>query len=163
LSCLIKQVLNGTVQPVSRNPTISGIVGSKFRVSEVKDLVLSKAQPAVPLGFMTYEMAASSLKTNTEVVRNLVVAGLLRAYRISDIRIQLLRTSGVRALASNYVAMKSLAERFGIGSRTLLQIFAQKGARILVVPLPGKGNKLFVRKSSKFDAAVSDLGKDSTR
>jgi hypothetical protein len=153
----IRHVLSGAVRPVARNPAVAGILGFIFRISDVKPYVPAKPGISVPSGFLTYATAAAALKTSTEVVRNLAANGLLQSSRDSAGKIKLLRARDVEDFASRYVALKSIAERFDVGSRTVSETLKQKGAEVLVISLPGKGNKLFARKGPKLDLSIRDV------
>jgi hypothetical protein len=153
----VRHVVSGALQPVARDPSVAGILGFKFRVADVKRYVPAKPKLLVPCGFLTYAMAAAVLKTNAEVVRNLVAEGLLQRYGGLPRGIQLLRVADVEDFASRYVTLKSIGERFNAGSRTVLKTLKQNDAEVLVVLLPGKGNKLFARKGTKLDLAICDL------
>jgi excisionase family DNA binding protein len=154
---LIRGVLSGTIGPVGRDTSIKGILGSMFCIEDVKRYRMSRPNHAVPLGYMTYTVAAARLGTNAEVVRNLVAVGRLRCYRQTSGGLQLLRASEVEKFSSRYVTVKSIAERFKVGSRTVLKSLKRKGADVLAISLPGKGIKLFVRKGPKSDLTIDDL------
>ncbi|MGA2809316.1 MAG: hypothetical protein ABSE87_14400, partial [Terracidiphilus sp.] len=117
----------------------------------------ARPKPPVPSGLVTYSMAATVLKTNTEVVRNLVAEGLLECHRDSPRGIQLLRALDVEGFAPRYVTVKSIAEGLEVGSRTVSETLKQEGAEVLVIPLPGKGSKLFAQRGPKSDLAIRCL------
>lgn len=150
-------VLSGALRPVARDFSVTGILGFQFRIADVKRHAAARPQPYVPSGLLTYAMAAARLGTNKEVVRNLVTKGLIERHRESSRGIQFLIARDVDKFASRYVTVKSIAKRFEVGSRTISEALKQKGAEVLVIPLPGKGNKLFVRKGPKSDLATWDL------
>jgi hypothetical protein len=153
----IRAALSGTLAPVARDPSVAGILGFLFSIDDVKRYAPARLKPPVPSGLVTYSTAAAVLKTNTEVVRNLVAEGLLECHRDSPLGIQLLHASEVEGFASRYVTIKSIAERLEVGSRTISEALKQEGAEVLVIPLPGKGNKLFARKGPKSDLAIRRL------
>lgn len=157
LSEFIRAVLSCALAPVGRDTSVAGILGFQFRLGDVKRYALAKTKLSVPFGLLTYAMAAAALKTNTEVVRNLVAEDLLECHQESPGGIKLLCAQDVEEFASRYVTVKSIAERFEVGTRTVSETLKQHGAEVLVIPLPGKGNKLFVRKGPKSDLAVRCL------
>jgi hypothetical protein len=153
----IRAVLSGVLQPVTRYRSMDGILGFQFRINDVKRYAPARPKPPVPSGLLTHSMAAAALKTNTEVVRNLVAQGLLHRHGSLPRGIQLLRARDVEKFASRYVTVKAIAERIEVGSRTVAETLKQNGAEVLVIPLPGKGNKLFVRRSPRSELAIRIL------
>ena len=153
----IRAVLSGSLTPKARVSSVAGILGFQFHIDDVKRCALAKPKPSVPSGFLTYAMAAVELKTNSEVVRNLVAKGQLECHRKAPSGIQLLHSRDVRRFASRYVTIKSIAEGLEVGSRTVSEALKQEGAEVLVIPLPGKGSKLFTRKGPKSDLAIRYL------
>jgi hypothetical protein len=153
----IRAVLSGSLAPVARDSSVAGILGFQFHIDDVKKYAPARPKPSVSSGFLTYAMAAAELKTNTEVVRNLVAEGLLECHREAAQGIQLLHTRDVLRFASRYVTVKSIAEGLEVGSRTVSETLKQEGAEVLVIPLPGKGSKLFARKGPKSDLAIRCL------
>lgn len=157
---LVRDVLSGTLRPVARDSSVTGILGYLFRISDVKLHVPAKHRTVLPAGFMTYAMAASLLKTNTEVVRNLVATDHIQLESESSRSSRgprLVRTQSVEDFASSYVSLKSVADCLDVGSRAVLKVLKLKSANVLVVPLPGKGNKLFARKGPLLDRVAYDL------
>lgn len=153
----ISGLLAGNLRPAHGNPAVPGILGCEFRVEDIKRFRRPRPNQAAPSGFITYAVAAAELGTNTEVVRNLVAEGLLRRDRVNSPGIQLLRAKDVENFGSKYVTVKSLAKRFEVGSRTVMKALKRNGAEVLVIPLPGKGNKLFAKKGPSSDLAIRDF------
>ena len=157
----VRSVLSGAVQPAARDSSVAGILGSRFCISDVKQHAPTKPKVSTPSGLVTYAVAGAQLGVTEEVVRNLVAEGLLRRNRKPSHGIQLVCARDVDDFASKYATVKSIAERLEVGSRTVSQTLKKKGVEILVIPLPGKGNKLFARKGPKSDLAVLDLGRQT--
>lgn len=154
---LVRAVLCGALQPMARDSSVAGVLGFQFRIDDVKRYAPARPKPSVPTGLLTHAQTAAALKSNLEVVRNLVAEGLLERHRDSPGGVYLLRARDVEEFGARYVTVKSIAERFKVGSRTVSEALKQHGAEVVVIPLPGKGNKLFVRKGPKSEAAVRDL------
>lgn len=161
LADFIRAVISGDICPIACVSSVAGILGYRFLIEDVKKYSPGKPKHLVPSGLVTYATAAAALKTNTEVVRNLVAMGLLQCHRAPSGGPLLLSAREVESFSSKYVTVKSIAERFEVASRTVSELLNRKGADVLVVPLPGKGNKLFVKKGPKSEMRKSEVRQSS--
>jgi hypothetical protein len=153
----VRAMLSGALRPVGYDPEIRGILGFRFSVQDIKRYCPAMPKQSAPPGFVTYRVAAARLGSNTEIVRNLVAEGLLHSYRGTPRGVLMLRALDVEGFAAQYVPIKIIAERFDTGSRTVAKILEENGAEVLVIHLPGKGNKLFVRKGQGSAVALRAL------
>lgn len=159
----VRSVLSGAVHSVARDSSVAGILGFRFSIADVKRHAQAKPKLPPPSGLVTFAVAAAQLGITEEVVRNLVAEGLLRRHSKPSHGIRLLRASDIDDFASKYTTVKSIAERFEVGSRTVSEALRKRGVEVIAIPLPGKGNKLFARKGPKSDLAVLDLGRQTQR
>jgi hypothetical protein len=103
----------------------------------------------LPEGFLNFREAASMLGIRSNVVRGLVVQGLLTVaagYRNGFSK--LVPAKEVQRFAERYVAASVLAKRFNLNGWSLARYLRQSGTPLLVVAIPdeGKGDALFLRK-----------------
>ena len=156
---LIRSVISRDVVPISRDESIDGILGFRFHLKDVRRFCPAKPQKTIPPGYLTYSMAASRLETNTEVIRNLVEQGQLGVVQPNSSRSKLVLSQDVENFAASFVPVKSIANCFNASSRAVAKRLQEEGIEVLIVPLPGKGNKLFARKRIRWDRELTKLAR----
>jgi hypothetical protein len=142
----IRSVISRDVVPISRDESVDGILGVEFHLKDVLRFCPVKPQKMIPHGYLTYSMAATRLETNTEVIRNLVDQGRLGRVQPNTSGLKFVLSEDVENFAASFVPVKTVANRFNTSSRAVTKRLQEEGTEILVVQLPGKGNKLFARK-----------------
>ena len=149
LAGVIRAVVDGNLTPVGYTNRFPGITGYLFLSEDLR-----KYRPVsgvkVPFeSFLNFREAASILGTRTEVIRGLVAQGILTTpaeYRLGLSR--LVPAAGVRRFAERYVSTKVLARRFGVAVSSVACCLKKSGVQVLSIPVPGKGQALFLRKEA---------------
>jgi hypothetical protein len=122
----------------------SGLV---FRWSDLSKYAKPIQRRSLPTGFITHHEAARKLKTNTEVIRNLAAAKLLFSPPEPFNRFRIVSLEDVESFGRTYIGMQTLADQFKTRSVWVAQYLETKGVMVLTIDLPGKGKKLFVKRS----------------
>jgi hypothetical protein len=157
LSRFIRAVIDGELAPTRRTPSIPGILGSMFRLEQVKKYRPVRVPRVIPPGCLTYAEVAAKLGTNTEVVRNLVAQGFLHPPKGRSRGAKLVRMEDVESFATRFVSVSSIAERFKTRSAFVARHLKQRGTAVVEISLPGKGKKLFARKGPASETAILAL------
>lgn len=147
LSSFIQAVENFEVWSIGRDGNKRGITSFRFRVEDIKRYSVARFPKSIPGDFMTYKDAAARLKTNTEVIGNLAKQkSLFSRTRIQGLK--LVRTADVERFLSEYTDLKSIADHLNSRSTWVARYLSDHEVDILSVALPGKGVKLFARRSA---------------
>ncbi len=140
---IISSVLDGRLKPIARLRTINGIAGYCFEIGAMRAYRNTSPATPPPPEFLTYDMAAHQMGTNTEVIRGLVVAGHLRSTRALHGRSKLVLRGDVCAFGESHIAVSALTKLTSAQSRSLANSLKESGIKVLEIELKGKGRKLF--------------------
>jgi hypothetical protein len=151
LAAVIQAAVEGTLIPVGYSKRFHGITGYLFLAD-----VLRKYRPVPdvkvpPEGFLNYREAAFSLGIRTNVLRGLVLQGVLTApagYRNGYSK--LVSAKQVQRFAQRYVAATVIANHFNLSGWSFARYLRESGTSLLAVSIPdeGKGHALFLPKDT---------------
>jgi hypothetical protein len=144
LPAVIRAVIDGTLVPVAYTNRFPGILGYLFRSEDLRNYRPTQT-PTPPGGFLNYREAACMLETRTEVIRSLVIHGILSSpneYRPGLAK--LVPTRDVQHFAARYVDASILAACSGNTNHRLRGLISEIKESIIDIPIPGKGRKMFV-------------------
>ena len=149
-------IIKGVLVPVGHvsSADIVRFNGLVFRRSELRKYATPIQRRSLPTGFITHHEAARKLKTNTEVVRNLAAAKLLFSRPEPFNRFRIVSLEDVESFGQTYIAMQTLADQFKTRSVWVAQYLETKGVTVLTIDLPGKGKKLFVKRSDVSEVVI---------
>ena len=98
-------------------------------------------------GFLNYGEAASMLGTRTEVIRALVVHGVLTTPAEYGPGLSKLVPAGdLQRFGEQYITAKVLAKRLHLDHRSAASYVKKSGTPMLSISVPGKGQTRFLRK-----------------
>jgi hypothetical protein len=141
---VIRAVMDGALAPVGYTNRFPGILGYLFRSEDLRKYRPTQT-PMPPGGFLNYREAARVLETRTEVIRGLVVHGILSSpneYRPGLAKLAPARD--VRYIAARYVDATIVAQRLGYTNRQMRSLLSNVRVSTLDVLIPGKGPKIFI-------------------
>jgi hypothetical protein len=149
-------IMKGALVPVGHisSADIVRFSGLVFRRSDLTKYAKPIQRKSLPTGFITHHEAARKLKTNTEVVRNLAAAKLLLSRPEPFNRFRIVSLEDVESFGQTYIAMRTLADQFKTRSVWVAQYLETKGVTVLTIDLPGKGKKLFVKRSDVNEVVI---------
>jgi hypothetical protein len=140
LASVIHAVVNGTLAPVGRTPQFRGIMGSLFRLDDLRVYRPVGGRPDSQGTFLNFLEAASILNVKSVVVRALVHHGVLTvAPGHRNGMAKLIAESEVRAFAARYRATSRGGNRAPVCQRP-----AQSDVLRIQVPEAGRGCVTFV-------------------
>lgn len=140
LASVIHAVVNGTLAPVGRTPQFRGIIGSLFRLADLRVYRPVGGRPDSQGTFLNFREAASILNVKSVVVRALVHHGVLAvAPGHKNGMAKLIAESEVRAFAARYRATSRGGSRAPVCQRP-----AQSDVLRIQVPEAGRGCVTFV-------------------
>lgn len=140
LASVIHAVVNGTLAPVGRTPQFRGIMGSLFRLDDLRVYRPVGGRPDSQGTFLNFREAASILNVKSVVVRALVHHGVLTvAPGHRNGMAKLIAESEVRAFAARYRATSRGGNRAPVCQRP-----AQSDVLRIQVPEAGRGCVTFV-------------------
>lgn len=149
-ACIVHDTLSGVLVPLGRMPEpddqylFNGLV---FWREDLEKYMRPIEWKSLPVGFITHEQAARKLHTNTEVVRNLVAGKFLCSPPELFNRCRIVSTVDVESFAQTYVYIQTLADRYKTRSEWVARYLHSQGVQVLAINLPGKGKKLFAKRS----------------
>jgi hypothetical protein len=146
---VIRAVAKGRLSPHDRCAHVPGLLGYSFCLDHLDAFrfrTRNRLKP--PDGYLTFKQAAARISVNAEVVRNLVSNQILKPCRNRVQGAKVVREKDVDNFASQYVSLSSIAADFKTSSRYLARLLQPQDAGVLRIPLPGKGQKIFVRRSA---------------
>lgn len=147
---VVRDMLRGVLVPMGRTPDpddeylFNGLI---FRREDLEKYMRPIEWKTLPAGFITQEQAARKLHTNTEVVRNLVAGRLLYSPPELFNRCRIVSNVDVELFAQNFIPVQTLADRHKTRSEWVARYLHTQGVQILAIDLPGKGKKLFAKRS----------------
>jgi len=150
LASIVGDMLSGILVPLGHTSTsecehrLNGLV---FRRNDLQRYMRPIEWKSLPAGFITHEEAARKLHTNTEVVRNLVAGKLLYSPPELFNRCRIVSSIDVESFARTYICVQALADRYKTRSEWVARYLHTQGVQVLAIDLPGKGKKLFAKRS----------------
>jgi len=99
-----------------------------------------------PEGFLIYREAGALLGVKTAVIRALVAQGVLNSHEWRNGFAKLIPARDVQQFAEQHVAAPVLAKLLQLEVRLLRPFLSRAGTPVLAIPIPGKGQTVFVRK-----------------
>lgn len=99
-----------------------------------------------PEGFLIYREAGALLGVKTAVIRALVAQGVLNSHEWRNGFAKLIPATDVQQFAEKHVAAPVLAKLLQLEVRLLRPFLSRAGTPVLAIPIPGKGQTVFVRK-----------------
>jgi hypothetical protein len=151
LAHVIRAVVGGNLAPVGCTKRFRGITGYLFLSEELRKYRPVSDVKVPPECFLNYREAASSLGIRTNVVRGLVLHGVLNTpggYRNGYSK--LVPAKQVQRFAERYVAATVIAKHFNLSGRSFARHLRESGTPLLAVSIPdeGKGQALFLPKDT---------------
>ncbi len=151
LADVIRAVVGSNLAPVGCSKRFRGITGYLFLSEELRKYRPVSDVKVPPQGFLNYREAASSLGIRTNVVRGLVLQGVLAApagYRNGYSK--LVPAKQVQRFAERYVAATVIAKHLNLSGWLFARYLRESGTQLLAVSIPdkGKGQALFLRKDT---------------
>jgi len=148
---VIRAVVGGNLATVGYTKRFRGITGYLFRSEELRKYRPVSDVTVPPEGFLNYREAASSLGIRTNVVRGLVLQGVLTAlagYRNGYSK--LVPAKQVQRFAERYLAATVIAKHFNLSGSSFARYLRESGTPVLAVSIPdeGKGQALFLPKDT---------------
>jgi hypothetical protein len=125
-----------------------------FRRSDLREYAIPTQSRPLPTGFIHHKEAACRLGTNTEVVRNLAAAKLLFSPAEPFNRFRVVSLKDVESFGRTYIGIQTLADQFKTQSAWVTRYLKAEGVMVLTIGLPGKGKKLFVRRSDVAEIVI---------
>ena len=157
LPAVIRAVIDGTLVPVAYTNRFPGMLGYLFRSEDLRNYRPTHT-PMPAGGFLNYREAASMLETRTEVIRGLVIHGILSSpneYRPGLAK--LVPTRDVQHFAALYVDASILAACSGNTNHRLRGLISEIKESIIDIPIPGKGRKIFIPRNVAATIRNSEL------
>ena len=148
LPAVIGAIIDGSLAPVGITNRFPGILDYLFRSEDLRSYRPTQA-PMPPGGFLNYKEAARLLETRTEVIRGLVIHGILRSpneYRFGLAK--LVSAMDVQRFAAMYVDASCLAKSSGYTNHQLRRFLSEIKIPTLDVLIPMKGRKTFVKREA---------------
>jgi hypothetical protein len=151
LADVIRAVVGGNLAPVECAKRFRGITGYLFLSEELRKYRPVSDVKVPPEGFLNYREAATALGIRTNVVRGLVLQGVLTAlagYRNGYSK--LVPAKQVQRFAERYVAATVIARHFNLSGWSFARYLRESGTPLLAVSIPdeGKGQALFLPKDA---------------
>jgi hypothetical protein len=156
LANIFTDLIKGALVPIGHisSTDVARFNDLVFRRSDLRKYAKPIQRKSLPTGFITHHEAARKLKTNTEVVRNLAAAKLLHSRPEPFNRFRIVSLEDVESFGQTYIAMRTLADQFKTRSVWVAQYLETKGVTVLTIDLPGKGKKLFVKRSDVNEVVI---------
>jgi hypothetical protein len=160
LADVIRAVVGGNLAPVGCTKRFRGITGYLFLSEELRKYRPVSDVKVPPEGFLNYREAASLLGIRTNVVRGLVLQGVLTApagYRNGYSK--LVPAKQVQRFAERYVAATVITKHFNLSGWSFARYLRESGTPLLAVSIPdeGKGQALFLPKDTAAHVANGSL------
>jgi hypothetical protein len=160
LANVIRAVVGGNFAPVACTKRFRGITGYLFLSEELRKYRPVSDVKVPPEGFLNYREAASKLGIRTNVVRGLVLQGVLTApagYRNGYSK--LVPAKQVQRFAERYVAATVITKHFNLSGWSFARYLRESGTPLLAVSIPdeGKGQALFLPKDTAAHVANGSL------
>lgn len=161
LPSAIRAVVEGELIPIGYTKRFRGITGYLFRADDLR-----KYRPVnvemPPGGFLSYQEAARSLGTKTNVIRGLVAHGVLSTpnkYRFGLAKLIPFRE--VQHFAEEYMPVSTFAKHCSQPIYWVVRCLRQAKVPMLEISIPARRHKIFLLK--KIAAKTRVLGRRSGR
>jgi len=148
LSRVFTALIEGSLSPLGHTSSASDVLFNDlvFRRSDLKKYAIPAKSRSLPTGFITHKEAACKLRTNREVIRNLVASQVLFSPPGRFNRFRIVSLKDVESFDKIYTDMRTIADRFKTSSDWVSRFLKNGEIEVLDIDLPGKGKKLFIKR-----------------